>query len=99
MTETETYALYTPTIRRATAKTICRDSPLPSIAVAGTGGGTLRSNRNTLFAPLQTDERASDGILAGLAVLTLPVVAYSFMQLWSLMAGGSLAHAVRAFFP
>ena len=44
-------------------------------------------------------EHFSDGILIALAALTLPAVVYSFAQLWSLLAGGSLTQAIRAFLP
>ncbi len=95
MTETESYALYTPTIRRAHHTTIYRDTPL----AVRTPGTVVRLRRSSLHALVQQDERASDGILIGLAALTLPAVVYSFTQLWSLLAGGSLQHAIRAFLP
>ena len=95
MTQLDSYALSTASPERAHRNTIYRDTPL----AVRTPGTVVRLRRSSLHALVQQDERASDGILVGLAALTLPVVVYSFTQLWSLLAGGSLQHAVRAFLP
>ena len=95
MTETESYALYTPTIRRAHHTTIYRDTPL-TVHARQTVVRPIHSN---LFALARQDERTSDGILIALAAVTLPTAVYSFAQLWSLLAGGSLEQAIRAFLP
>ena len=96
MTEIESYALYTPTIRRAHNNTIYRDTPLPALNIGRSAVRPRRSPFATLSLPT---EHVSDGILAGLTVLMVPAMVYSFVQLWSLLAGGSLNHAVRAFLP
>ncbi len=95
MTSLDSYALATPSPKRAHSNTIYRDTPL----AVRTPGTVVRLRRSSLHVLVQQDERASDGILIGLAALTLPAVVYSFTQLWSLMAGGSLQHAIRAFLP
>ncbi len=95
MTPIHPYALPTASPKRAHAHTIYRDTPL-AVRPPGT---VVRLRRSSLYALVQQDERASGGILLGLAALTLPVVVYSFTQLWSLLAGGSLQHAIRAFLP
>ena len=48
---------------------------------------------------MQPDERASDGILLGLAALMLPTVLYSLAQTLGLVSSGSLEHAIQAFLP
>lgn len=95
MTTLTTYAPPIAAVKRANTDTIYRDAPL----AGRTPGNRVRPLRSSLFALVQADERASDGMLVALGALTLPVVAYSFMQLWSLLAGGSLQHAIRAFLP
>ncbi len=95
MTSLDSSVLPAASAKRANSDTIYRDTPL----AVRTPGTTVRPLRSSLFAPVQQDERASDGILIGLAALTLPAVVYSFVQLWSLLAGGSLQHAIRAFLP
>ena len=79
---------------RLPSATIYRDTPLhlPRHAAA-------RPFRSSVRALVQSDERASDGILIGLAALMLPTVVYSLWQASSLVSGGSLEHAIRAFLP
>lgn len=97
MTELDSSAPGTFSPKRARAThTIYRDTPLANRAARA----VTRPLRMRFSAPVVLpDERASGGILLALGALTLPVVAYSFTQLWSLLAGGSLAHAIRAFLP
>ena len=95
MTEIDSHALRTASPSRVNTNTIYRDTPLAVQA----GATPARPLRSSLYALVQQDEHASNGILIGLAALTLPTVIYSFTQLWSLMAGGSLQQAIRAFLP
>ena len=94
MTKTNSYAPLPMSLPRAHSDTIYRDTPF---AVSTTPFTRPRFPR--LLAGVLPEESVSDGILLGLAALLLPTVAYSFAQMWSLISGGSLEHAVRAFFP
>ena len=51
-----------------------------------------------LFATDDSD-RVAPLFQIALAALALPAVAYSLTQLWTLMSGDTLNHAVRAFYP
>ena len=95
MTELDSQAPRTNLPRRtasSTQPTIYRDTPFAGRPLTR----PLRLPLPTLTLP---EEHASNGILIGLAALTLPAVVYSFTQLWSLLAGGSLTHAVRLLLP
>ncbi len=59
----------------------------------------VRSPRSSVRSLVQSGDRATSGIFLGLMVMTLPAVAYSFIQAWQLCASGSLDHAIRAFAP
>lgn len=54
--------------------------------------------RPEIFA---TDDssQVSSLLQIALAALTLPAIAYSFSQMWSLMSGDTLLHAIRAIVP
>ncbi len=45
------------------------------------------------------DDRVSSGLALGLFAFTLPAVGYALLQLWHLVGGDTLNHAVRAFAP
>ncbi len=96
MTELDSYVPRASTPTGTHANPIYRDQPL---SLFRDGRTTIRPVRFSLAAQGLPNEHVSDGILVGLAALTLPVMAYSFVQLWSLLAGGSLNQAVRAFLP
>ena len=96
MTQFESYAPQLAATTRSPATTIFRDQPVPLFR---NGRRVPRIIRRSLAVQGLPNEHVSDGILAGLAALTLPTMVYSFVQLWSLLAGGSLNHAVRAFLP
>ncbi len=100
MTELNSLAPRTASPKRTPSEnTIYRDTPFADQPASRTVS-VRRPTRLRLAAPfLVQDEHASDGILLGLAALTLPAVVYSFAQLWSLLGGGSLQHAIRAFLP
>ena len=51
-----------------------------------------------LFATDDSD-RVAPLFQIALAALALPAVAYSLTQLWHLISGNTLDHAIRAFFP
>ena len=51
-----------------------------------------------LFATDDSD-RIAPLFQIALAALALPAVAYSLTQLWNLVSGNTLDHAIRAFFP
>ena len=51
-----------------------------------------------IFATDDSD-RVAPLFQIALAALALPAVAYSLSQLWTLVSGNHLDHAVRAFFP
>ena len=51
-----------------------------------------------LFATDDSD-RVAPLLQIALAALALPAVAYSLTQLWSLVSGDTLQHAIRAFYP
>ena len=51
-----------------------------------------------LFATDDSD-RLTPLIQIALAALALPAIAYSLTQLWTLVSGDTLQHAVRAFYP
>ena len=51
-----------------------------------------------LFATDDSD-RVAPLLQVALAALALPAVAYSLTQLWSLISGDTLLHAIRAFCP
>ena len=90
MTQLDSYVPRASTPARAHTNTIYRDSLLPVFRGGRTG---VRPARFSLLAQGLPNEHVSDGILAGLAVLTVPALVYSFVQLWSLLAGGSLNQA------
>ena len=96
MTEIDSHVPRASTTKRAHTNTIYRDS---SAARFPWGSTAVRPGRFSLATQGLPTEHVSDGILAGLAVLTVPALVYSFVQLWSLLAGGALNQAVRAFLP
>ena len=51
-----------------------------------------------LYATDDSD-RVAPLLQIGLAALALPAVAYSLTQLWNLVSGDTLQHAIRAFYP
>ena len=51
-----------------------------------------------LFATDDSD-RVAPLLQIALAAMVLPAVAYSMTQLWSLVSGDTLQHAIRAFYP
>ena len=55
----------------------------------------------TMPGLLATDDsdRVAPLLQLALAALALPAVAYSMTQLWSLVSGDTLQHAIRAFYP
>lgn len=95
MNKPDTYAPTAMLRPCAHSDTIYRDTPF---ATTITTPATWR-HFPRLSAEALPGEKTSDGILLGLAALLLPTVAYSFAQMWSLVSGGALEHAVRAFFP
>ena len=75
--------------------TLYRDVPL---AHAGTqNNSSLRAAVPRLILPVQTT--AERVLFTALALLTLPVVAYSSSQLWKLISSGGLERAVLSFMP
>lgn len=94
MTKTNPSALPPVSPQRAYSDTIYRDLPL----MASTAP-RIERHFPRVRAELPPDERVSNGILLGLGALLPPTVAYSFAQMWNLVSGGTLEHAIRAFFP
>ena len=75
--------------------TLYRDTPLTNPVVKR----AIRPLPMGSYLEVPEGEHLSDGILIALAAATLPAVVYSFAQMWSLLAGGALTQAIRAFFP
>ena len=99
MTNLQPYASRLTTLPRAHSAhslTIFLDRPSTQRTA---GVPATRPSRSSLRAPTTPDAGAGNGILFGLAALTVPAVIYSLVQLAGLVGGGTLDHAVRAFLP
>ena len=90
-----TTALSAGTLRSNTQASIYRDRPLSTSDHAALPFFKSRVSRFVLPG----NDLAEQALFATLAVLTLPMIAYCSTQLWSLLSGGSLDQAVRAFMP
>ena len=56
-----------------------------------------RVDNNTTNRFVLPEDRISHGLSLGLIAFTLPTVGYAFYQLWHLVGGETLTHAVQAF--
>ena len=93
MTNIDSYAPRFLPLPRAHSLTIYLNSP----STRRSGGLDPQPNRSSVRALVSKSEHTGNGLLVGLAALTVPAVVYSLAQLCSLVSGGSLEHAVRAF--
>ena len=96
MTETYPYALPLMNEPRTPSKNLTNLRPS---LLARPGTPAPRPARASAQALTLSHPHADGQILFGLGVLIIPAIAYSMMQMWSLVSGGSLDHAIRAFLP
>ena len=71
---------------------------LPLMTVPRAHAKTITTPRHD-HAMILPEDRSEGRVLFGLTLLTLLTTIYSLAQTWSLNAGSTLDHAIRAFLP